>query len=183
MNTFLAVHRQVSPEEQRTRGGWSSGVTSDKYTENAPSLTLPGALAFGDWPNVHEHVYPPQIECLRQYPGELDSVHGLMNHMYIVSVPQFLEGGALRPFLHTCTAVAIMYHSDMLNDFGAGNSMVSAMIQAAEAAKIASSLPAGTTANDVLLRWGKAIREDFETCNKLVASAEGMSRDQVIHQL
>ena len=108
MNTFLAVHRQVSPKEQQTQGAWSSGVTLDKYTENAPSLTLPGALAFGDFHDTHEHVYPPQIECQQQYPGELDSVHGLMNHIFIVSVPQFLEGGALWPFLHTCTAVAIM---------------------------------------------------------------------------
>ena len=111
-------------------------------------------------------------------------MHELINHIYIVSVPQFLEGGALRPFLHTCTAVAIMYHSNMLNDFGVGNSMVSAMIWAAEAAKIALSSPARTSANDVLLHsWGKAIHEDFEARNKIVASAKDMSRDQVIHQL
>ena len=61
--------------------------------------------------------------------------------------------------------------------------MVSAMIQAAEAAKIALSSPAGTSANDILLHWGKAIREDFEARNKIVASAKDMSRDQVIHQL
>jgi hypothetical protein len=183
MNTFLAVHRQISPEEQRTRGAWSSGVTSDKYTENTPSLTLPGALAFGDWPDIHEHVYPPRIECLQQYPGELDSVQQLMNCMYIISVPQFLVGGSLRPFLHTCTAVAIMYHSAMLNDFGAGNSMVSAMIRASEAAGIASSSPTGTSVNDVLVCWGKAIHKDFEARNKMVASAEDLSKDQVIHQL
>lgn len=46
-------------------------VTSDKYTEPIPALTLPGAMAFGDWPDVHECAYPPRIECLQQYPGEL----------------------------------------------------------------------------------------------------------------
>jgi hypothetical protein len=103
--------------------------------------------------------------------------------MYIISVPQFLVGGSLRPFLHMCTAVAIMYHSAMVNDFGAGNSMVSAMIRASKAAGIASSSPTGTSVNDVLVCWGKAIHKDFEACNKMVASAEDLSKDQVIHQL
>ena len=61
--------------------------------------------------------------------------------------------------------------------------MVSAMIWAVEAAKIALSSPAEMSANDVLLHWGKAIHEDCEAHNKIVASAKDMSRDQVIHQL
>jgi hypothetical protein len=158
-------------------------ITSDKYTENTPSLTLPGALAFGNWPDIHEHVYPPRIECLQQYPGELDAMQRLMNCMYIISVPQFLVGGSLRPLLHMCTAIAIMYHSAMLNDFGAGNSMVSAMIRASEAPGIASLSPTRTSVDDVLIRWGKAIHKDFEARNNMVASAEDLSKDQVIHHM
>lgn len=77
-----------------------------------------------------------------------------MNCMYIISVPQFLVSGSLWPFLHTCTAIAIMYHSAMLNDFGAGNLMVSVMVRASEAAGIASSSPTGTSIHDVLVHWG-----------------------------
>jgi hypothetical protein len=56
----------------------------------------------------------------------------------------------------------------MLNDFGAGNSMFSAMILGPakpQAAGIASSSPTGTSINDVLVHWGKAIHKDFEACN------------------
>jgi hypothetical protein len=101
----------------------------------------------------------------------------------MISVPQFLVGGSLWPFLHMCTAIAIMYHSAMLNDFGAGNLMVSAMIWASKAAGIPSSSPTGTSINDVLIHWGKAIHKDFEARNKMVASVEDLSKDQVIHQL
>lgn len=182
-NTFLAAHRQVTSEEQRVRGAWSSGVTSDKYTENCPALTLPAAVAFGGWPDVHEHVYPPRIECLQQFPGELESVHRLMDALYIVSVPQLQVGGQLRPFLHTCTAVAIMNHPRMEAEYGTGNPMVAAMIKAAESANIVSPSATGTSANSVLHSLAKVIHSDFEGRNQMNPTTENMSTVQAVHTL
>jgi hypothetical protein len=56
----------------------------------------------------------------------------------------------------------ISFCYSMLNDFSAGNLMVSAMIAVSKAAGIASSSPTGTSVNDVLICWGKAIHKDFE---------------------
>jgi hypothetical protein len=165
-NTELAMHPDVSPEQQRIAGGFAAGNNSELYTRMNPDLCLPAATALAQWPRATEQVYPPSFECVLSCNAlSWDSFQKFTNQLYIIKVDEFTLDGKLRSFLDTCTASLVMYYPDMLHDFGGVNAVVRKLTNSVLRAKLS---PTYADAGVVLSNWSKLIKVDYDKKNNLV---------------
>jgi hypothetical protein len=162
-NTELAMHPEITPEEQRLAGGFSAGNNSELYTRMNPNLGMPAANALAGHPKPRGRVYPPSLDRLVSVSAE--TLDLLMARLYLISVPQFKEGGQLRPILRTCTASLIMHHQQMCSQFGTGNKVVQKLIDSVVKAKIEGT---ASEASKTLDHWSTIIQQDYETNNGLI---------------
>lgn len=190
-NTFLAVHPQISPEEQRIRGGWSSGTTTERYTEINPALTLPGMLALGGWSDPHAKVYAPRLECLSE-PDDTEIASYFLEHLFLISVPQFKVDGKLHPMLSRCAASMIMYHLDVKSNHKPENPVVMAVVKAAKLAIMEWRKQAALsgrrvintylTHSRILDEFAEKIQKDFDARNHGMASVEDSTGIELMYK-
>jgi hypothetical protein len=177
-NTALAMHPDVTPEEQRNAGGFKSGYNTDLYTRMNPKLGMTAANALAGHKNARKMVYPPSLGSLVGLVDG-DGLNLLESKLYLVSVAQFKPGGPLQPFLQTCTAKLIMEHPSMVRDFGRNNKMVKKLVESMVKAKLASN-PA--EASQKLDHWSTVIQKDYQTKNSLLPSATDATVLDVVQQ-
>jgi hypothetical protein len=179
-NTELAMHCDISPEQQRLAGGFAAGNNSDVYTRMNPDLCLPAANALAQWPSATtgKMVYPPSLLSVLASGAALpDHILKVINHLYLITVDEFKENGKLRPFLETCTASLIMYFPDMLHDFGEENPVVVKLKDSVISAKVAST---GQTATVLLTQWAKIIKADYDAKNSLLPNCSNATTLQTV---
>ena len=160
--TFLSMNPAVTEAELNARGGWASETNSKAYKETTPFLTIAGQNALALWNDVRTPKYAPQLKCLGDHVQP--KVEEFIGKLYsTVDVPAFGPTGALRPFLRACTASLIMYHFDVVKDFGHHNLVVEKITRAAADAELRDG--ALTDPIEVLRHWSCRIRENFNSIN------------------
>jgi hypothetical protein len=124
----------VTEAELNAHDGWVSESNSRAYKETTPVLTIPAQNALAGWDDTRTTKYPPRLECFGSHV--LPALENFMNKLYMIDVPSFQVGGALRPFLRACTGAMIMYHFDVVKDYGPQNQIVEKVRRAATTANI-----------------------------------------------
>lgn len=161
MTVILQMLLDISDDELNARGGWATSSNSEHYKSTTPALSTPAMNGLNDFLNTKGAKYAPQLECLGSHVQIVLDV--FMSKLYVIDVPFFLPGGRLRPFLRACTASLLMYHWDVVKDLGYRNSVVEAVFDAAQAAKITDGEL--TKVEDVLHHWSTKIKADFNARN------------------
>jgi hypothetical protein len=178
-NTELAIHPDITPEEQRLAGGFSAGNNSELYARMNPKLGMPAENALAGHKNERKKVYPPSLESL-SVNLSAQQLECIMHHLYLVSLEWFLPDGRLHPILRVCTAKLIMEHPVVRGKFGSQNKVVKKLLQATVNAKLANTV---SEASCKLDHWAKLIRDDFETMNGLILDATDATVLSVLNQL
>jgi hypothetical protein len=178
-NTELAVHPDISPEQQRIAGGFAAGNNSELYTRMNPDLCLPAANALAQWPRATgKESQPPSLDCLiSTMHVTLEQLECLTNHLYIICIDQFQRKQTLRPFLHACTASLIMYYPEMQKECGMSNEVGLKLAKSLQQAKLASS---SVEANKLLNEWSQVIKEDYDQKNSLIQHCTDTTILQVV---
>jgi len=160
-NTELAMHPNISTEQQRIAGGFSAGNNSELYTRLNPDLCLPAANARGQWPQASgKKVYPPSLEVLiASKESTLEKIDELIGYLYIICVPEFLKDAKLRPLLYTCTVSLIMHYQEMQEKCGSTNSVGQKLGRSLCQANIVST---SAQANTKLFEWSQVIKNDYD---------------------
>lgn len=160
--TFLSMHPSVTEPELNARGGWASETNSRAYRETTPALTIASQNALALWNDVRTPKYAPRLECLGDHAQP--KVEEFIGKLYaMVDVPAFGLTGELRPFLRACTASLIMYHFDVVKDYGHHNLVVEKITRAATQAELRDG--ALTDPIEVLRHWSRTIRANFNSIN------------------
>jgi hypothetical protein len=161
--TLMAAQKDINFHESVERSGHATGANIDAYRTSVPTLNLPGGRALSGWDDCHQMTFPPRLECLGTHAmGHIDRMIGLL---YVIDVPELKENGKLRPFLRTCTASLIMYHQDVLKEFGPQNAVVELVLEAAQKADIVECETGAKRSADVLKNWSVKIANDFRARN------------------
>ena len=155
--TFLQHCADVTDAELNIRGGWSDSTNSRSYRVTTPALTHPGDAALNLWDNVRAYTYAPQLEAVGgQYSHLLEP---LVDSLYMNSLPEFGPEGVLRPFLYVCTAALIMYHPQLVADFGTQHPVARQLIVAFK------DLVGADTGIITLAQWAESIKLHFHSRN------------------
>lgn len=178
-NTELAIHPDISPEQQRIAGGFAAGNNSELYTRMNPDLCLPAANALAQWPKATgKEVHPPSLECLISSTlVTLEQLEDYTDHLYIICVEQFMRNQTLRSFLHACTASLIMYYPEMQKVCGRANSVGLKLCKSLQQAKLASS---SAQAHLLLNEWSQLIKNDYEQKNSLIQNCTDTTILQIV---
>eukprot|EP00187_Rhodella_violacea_P014571 CAMPEP_0184709428 /NCGR_PEP_ID=MMETSP0314-20130426/580_1 /TAXON_ID=38298 /ORGANISM="Rhodella maculata, Strain CCMP 736" /LENGTH=814 /DNA_ID=CAMNT_0027171133 /DNA_START=237 /DNA_END=2681 /DNA_ORIENTATION=- len=157
----LYVNPGVSEAELDARGGWVAESNSRSYKLITPVLTIPALNALNSWSDTRTPKKAPRLEHLGiRAQGALER---LMAQLFIIDLPFFKPGGALRPLLRACTAALIMYHFELVRDHGIGNLVAQSLLNAARKAEIERDEPGDVVS--VLKGWSQNIRTDFRFRN------------------
>ena len=159
--TFLSMHPSITEAELNARGCWASETNSKAYRETTPILSIPGQNALANWMDIRTIKYPPRLECLGSHTH--DNLEKFMDRLYVVDVPAFGPGGTLRPFLRACTAAIIMYHFQVVKDYGPSHPLVERVVRVAEEIDLCDG--ALSDPSKVLRHWASKIKADFDNQN------------------
>jgi len=157
ITTQLSLHPQMNEFLLNAIGGWAEKSNSKTYKRITPKSLYPGMNALGFWDNIMTPKKAPRLECLGAHVQ--DQLEAFMEKLYVVDVELYKPGNRLRPMLRACTASLIMYHPDVLRDFGRSNLIAEKVTDAAAEAEIADDQH--TDPEAVLKHWSQKIREDF----------------------
>ena len=158
---FLSMHKSITEAELNARGCWVSESNSRAYRETTPILSIPGQNALANWNDVRTPKYAPRLECLGAHTQE--KIEQFIYHLFLVDVPAFGPGGRLRPFLRACTAAMIMYHFQVVKDYGHRHRLVEKVVLAAEQAEVCDGALSDPV--EVLRHWANLIKADFDKLN------------------
>ena len=184
--TALLSHPDVSWETANACGGWtpSGGLGSHivSYRDDCPAITSPGIKVLAGW-HPYADVRPPSLDVLG--PGVQDTLKRLISIVFPNHLPEFEAGGSLYVLLAHCMASLIMYHPQMVREYGNDNIVVAHLRKCSREARIADpSAPQNVSTVDGILQfWSNKIENDFKTKNLNFERASFDSQSKTIDGL
>lgn len=179
--TFLLMTVGLNYTDVCGRTGHDSGTTVDTYQDKECIVTgMRGGKALAGF-KPDADVKVPKIDKLPN-----DSIYRLMSKLFIISEPmkEFRKEGNLHMVLCVCAASLIMYHNDVVKDFGESNAVASKLRQAAEEAKITDQRYPNDSPAVILRKWSDEVKESFKVENSSIVSvsADGTQLAAAVNQ-
>jgi hypothetical protein len=187
-STELAVHPDVTTEEQYCRGGWTGNyhlTNAEGYVELTPSLNAPGGLGISGYKNCHEHAYPPQLGSLGPSVSE-GMILGLLEAFFPNDIPELQVGGKLRPLIQGAAAALLCHYTALVNDMGFENLFVQKVHEMARKVNIEDHSIQGSGSGPqylaILSIWSDRVANDFNKHN-LEQVCKDAPLDQQVHAM
>ncbi len=177
------VNQNLTIKQEYARSGHTGpemNINAECYIDSIPAMNAPGGKSLVGHKDHNLHVVPHSFECLGTHVVE--AVEKLIDNLFVNDIPQLKKEGTLCLLVVATAARLIGAYNALVRDFGADNSIVSRIKNAARYAKIDDpSVPMtaeGPRWNAVLRDWSCRIESHVKSKNTEMVPAENASLSQ-----
>ena len=127
----MMARGDLAPHHASYRSGHAGTNSSlDSYTDiTNVVLSLPGGNALARWTNLLQTVRLPNIQLF----GNDTAVIALIKQMFLISLPEFKEGGLLWAATKSFGSSLIMYHNEVTAKNGMSDAVATKLRDSAHA--------------------------------------------------
>jgi hypothetical protein len=124
-STVTYASRSLLEKDTNARGGWLAEGNAKHYIQPGVAATIPAGVFLAGHPHVPEKVFLPVL------PNDLtaEEWENVMDECYKpISIPEFKEGGRLRPLLRVCLASTLRFYSKVFREYSPKGDLNAVMV-------------------------------------------------------
>ena len=168
--TTMMARGDLAPHHAAYRSGHAGTKTSlDSYTDiTNVVLSLPGGNALARWSDLMRTVHLPSIHLF----GNDTAVIALIKQMFLISLPEFKEGGLLWAATKSFGSSLIMYHNLVTSSNGLSDAVATKLRDSAHAINLKDSRWPDSAPETVLANFSDIGLKRFRENNQELAIAK-----------